>query len=130
MQDPVFVCVHSVVRKRGVMRARDSLKPGLGSRLPNKALFYYKHYVCIQFIFSPSKSDYPYCIVSKFYIIQNSRVNYQQDVNKRTSLGIARHMFLTKELIFDSKISIVCTPTPWLTLLLVLGKSRVKQNSC
>ena len=22
------------------------------------------------------------------------------------------------------------TPTPWLTLLLVLGKSRVKQNSC
>ena len=24
----------------------------------------------------------------------------------------------------------ICTPTPWLTLLLVLGKSRVKQNSC
>ena len=24
----------------------------------------------------------------------------------------------------------VCTPTPWLTLLLVLEKSRVKQNSC
>jgi hypothetical protein len=24
----------------------------------------------------------------------------------------------------------LCTPTPWLTLLLVLGKSRVKQNSC
>ena len=22
------------------------------------------------------------------------------------------------------------TPTPWLTLILVLGKSRVKQNSC
>ena len=25
---------------------------------------------------------------------------------------------------------LVCTPTPWLTLLLVLGKSHVKQNSC
>ena len=24
----------------------------------------------------------------------------------------------------------ISTPTPWLTLLLVLGKSRVKKNSC
>ena len=41
---PVFACARGVVRKRGVMRARDSLKPGLVPRLPNKALFYYKHY--------------------------------------------------------------------------------------
>ena len=44
MQDPVFACARRVVRKHSVMRARDSLKPGLGSRLPNKVLFYYKHY--------------------------------------------------------------------------------------
>jgi hypothetical protein len=25
---------------------------------------------------------------------------------------------------------VIITPTPWLTLRLVLGKSRVKQNSC
>ena len=28
------------------------------------------------------------------------------------------------------KSKVAFTPTPWLTLLLVLGKSRVKQNSC
>ena len=30
----------------------------------------------------------------------------------------------------ESKLYIPSTSTPWLTLLLVLGKSRVKQNSC
>ena len=44
MQDPVFACERGVLRKRGIMHARDSLKPGLAPRLPNKALFYYKHY--------------------------------------------------------------------------------------
>ena len=33
-------------------------------------------------------------------------------------------------LIFQTNMSFLCTPTPWLTLLLVLGKSRVKQNLC
>ena len=37
-----------------------------------------------------------------------------------------RHIFQSLMLLFRY----VCTPTPWLTLLLVLGKSRVKQNSC
>ena len=43
--EPVFACGRGVVRKRGVMRAHDSLKQGLVARLPNKPLFYYKHTV-------------------------------------------------------------------------------------
>ena len=40
MQDPVFACARGVIRKRGVMRARDCLKLGLGARPLSKALFY------------------------------------------------------------------------------------------
>ena len=38
--------------------------------------------------------------------------------------------FLLKEISKMLVFQIPYTPTPWLTLLLVLGKSRVKQNSC
>ena len=34
------------------------------------------------------------------------------------------------EILLPENELIEITPTPWLTLLLVLGKSRVKQNSC
>ena len=40
MQDLVLACARSVVRGRGVMRARDRLKAVLALRLLDKALFY------------------------------------------------------------------------------------------
>ena len=40
-----------------------------------------------------------------------------------------RKIFFSNYVCF-SKSPNFTTPTPWLTLILVLGKSRVKQNSC
>ena len=40
VQDPDFAYTGGIVRKHGVMRAPNRLKPGLGARPLSKALFY------------------------------------------------------------------------------------------
>ena len=40
VQDPDFAYTGGIVRKHGVMRACNRLKPGLGARPLSKALFY------------------------------------------------------------------------------------------
>ena len=55
--------------------------------------------------------------------IWNSEYNKSEQLEFKLEkvIGIQKHAV---------KVRKCKTPTPWLTLLLALGKSRVKQNSC